>query len=313
MPTPRAVRLLDASLRLLLAPRVRRVRRWAFLVTVPTGYLVGRSIGLGLGEGVVLGALATFLELAALLVVLAAARRLGPERRDALLDLLMHPLARRLVAGEARLLSTLPAAALQRLRPPRGEAFAYHRGTQELGLVLALLPAMAAEGAAVHLLLPADWFWPKVVVGVLHLYGVVMLLSWAVSQRTQPHRLHAGRLELRVGQTHRAGVATAAIASAEVARRRDGARTGLEVTGETARLTVAGRTDVLLRFTEPLRIDRPLGDPVTVTALAVAADDPERLVRAITPSRNAPQLPVAQRRQALQAWWLPADLLGALT
>ena len=141
---------------------------------------------------------------------------------------------------------------------------------------------MAAEGTAVHLLLPADWFWPKVIVGVLHLYGVAMLVSWAVSQRTQPHRLHAGRLELRVGQTYRAGVATAGIASAKVTRRRDGARTGLDLTGETPRLAVAGRTDVLLRFTEPLRVDRPLGDPVTVTELAVAADDPERLVRAIT-------------------------------
>ena len=42
---------------------------------------------------------------------------------------------------------------------------------------------MLAEGAAVHLLLPDGWLWAKVVLAALHLYWVIMLLSWAAGGR----------------------------------------------------------------------------------------------------------------------------------
>ena len=187
MPNPIAVRLFDALLGSLLRPRIRRVRRWSFLVTAPLGLLVGRS----LGDGAVLGGVVALLDAVVVIsVTLAGSRLLGQERRDALLDLLMHPVARRAIVGEARMLSTFPAALLRRLRPPGGERFACHRGSHELGFALALLPAMLAEGAAVHLLLPAGWFWPKLVLAALLVYGVLMLLSWAAGERTHPHRLH---------------------------------------------------------------------------------------------------------------------------
>lgn len=54
MPNPIAVRLFDALLGFLLRPRIRRVRRWSFLVAAPLGFLVGRSLGLDLGDGVAL-------------------------------------------------------------------------------------------------------------------------------------------------------------------------------------------------------------------------------------------------------------------
>ena len=76
-------------------------------------------------------------------------------------------------------------------------------------------------------LLPDGWFWPKAALAALHLYGMVMFVSWAVAERTQPHRLRSGELELRSGQLYRARVATADVAGIEVARRRDGQRTGL--------------------------------------------------------------------------------------
>jgi len=206
VPSPIAVRLFDAVLGFLLRPRIRRVRRWAFLVTAPLGFLVGRSLGLDLGDGAALGAVAALLDAVVVAgVALTGARLLGQERRDALLDLLMHPVARRAIVGEARMLSTFPAALLRRLRPVRGEEFACHRGSHELGFAIALLPAMLAEGAAVHLLLPEGWFWPKVALAALHLYGAIMLLSWAVGERTHPHRLRGGELELRGGQVYRAG------------------------------------------------------------------------------------------------------------
>ena len=96
------------------------MRRWSFVVTAPLGFLVGRSLGLDLGDGVVLGAVAALLDMAVVAgVALAGKRLLGQERSEALLDLLMHPVARRAIVGEARMLSTLPSALLRRLRAPR--------------------------------------------------------------------------------------------------------------------------------------------------------------------------------------------------
>ena len=84
MPNPIAVRVFDLVLGLLLRPRIFRVRRWSFLVTVPLGLVVGRSLGLDLGDGVVLGVLGALLDLAIVAgVALGGARLLGQERRDA--------------------------------------------------------------------------------------------------------------------------------------------------------------------------------------------------------------------------------------
>ena len=151
MPNSIAVRLFDAVLGFLLRPRVRRVRRWSFVVTAPLGFLVGRSFGLDLGDGVALGAVAALLDVAVIAgVALAGARLLGQERRDALLDLLMHPVARRAIVGEARMLSTFPVALLRRLRAPRGERFACHRGSHELGFAVALLIAGRTMASAAN-------------------------------------------------------------------------------------------------------------------------------------------------------------------
>lgn len=312
MPNPVAVRVFDALLGFLLRPRVRGMRRWSFLVTAPLGFVVGRSFGLELGDGVLLGALAAFLDAVVVVgVALAGGQLLGKERRDALLDLLMHPVARRAILGEARMLLTLPSALLRRLLPPRGEELACHRGSHELGFAIALLPAMLAEGAAVHLLLPDGWLWPKVVLAALHLYGVIMLLSWAAGLRTHPHRLRGGELELRSGQLYRARVATTQVAAVELAHRRDGQRTGLVLDDGGARLAVGGRTDVLLRFATPVRVERPLGDPLTVTELAIAVDDPPRFIAVVEAARS--ERPAAADEQgALVGWLAPADLAEAL-
>ena len=281
VPNPIAVRLFDAALGFLLRPRLRRVRRWSFLVTAPLGLLVGRSVGLDLGDGAVLGAAAALLDAAVVGgVALAGARLLGQERRDALLDLLMHPVARRAIVGEVRMLSTFPLALVRRLRPPRGERFGCHRGSHELGFARALLPAMLAEGAAVHLLLPAGWFWPKIALAAVHFYGVIMLLSWAAGGRTHPHRLRDGELELRSGQLYRARVETTNVAAIEVAHRREGQRTGLVLGDGAPRLAVSGRTDVMLHFAAPIRVEPPLGDALSVTELTIAVDDPARFVAA---------------------------------
>lgn len=96
---PALARGLDALFELLMRPGVRRARRWSFLVTLPAGVLIARELGLepSLEDGLAVGLALAALDLAVLLsVALAGTRLLGRERREVVLDLLMHPTMRRL-------------------------------------------------------------------------------------------------------------------------------------------------------------------------------------------------------------------------
>ena len=140
-------RAFDAVFSVLMRPR--SLRRWSFLITVPAGLFGAKALGIDLnvGTGLKAGIALAALDLAVLLAVVAIGTRvLGRERRDVLLDFLMHPTARRAIAAEARTLLILPRALGRRLRQPAGREFTYHRGTNELGFVLALLPAAFAGG-----------------------------------------------------------------------------------------------------------------------------------------------------------------------
>lgn len=201
-------------------------------------------------------------------------------------------------------------------RRRRGVEFSYHRGSAELGLALALIPAALAEGLAVHLLLPDAWLWPKVVLAALHVYGMVMLVSWALGSRAHPHRVAEGVLEVRLGQLYRAAIPLERITRAELLPRRSGQRAGLVLDGDgEARLAANGRVDVRLHLREPVEVERPLGDPVAVTTLSVAVDDPRRLLDALAaaPNPDPASATGSKPRRALLGWLAPADLLEAAT
>ena len=99
------------------------------------------------------------LDVAVLLtIVLAGTRLLGAERRDIVLDLLMHPVVRRLLHAEMELHLTIPRALLRALRRPRGREFGYHRGAWEgLGFAIALMPPLVTEAIIVDIVLPDAW------------------------------------------------------------------------------------------------------------------------------------------------------------
>ena len=199
MGNPTAIRLFDRCLGVLLRPAVRRTRRWSFVVTLPAGLAAGHWAGLrpSLEHGLLVAGLLVVLDVAVVCAVaLLGARLLGRERRDGLLDLVMHPVARRAVVGELRVFAVYVRALARRAPRPGVRRFSYHRGSMFLGASIALLPPMAAE---------------------------------------------------------------AAVAS------------GLFLDGDTARLVARGRTDLVLTLTEPVLIERPLGEPVAVTQLAFAA------------------------------------------
>jgi membrane protein YdbS with pleckstrin-like domain len=298
-----------------MRPRIRRLRRWAFLVTVPAGLFGAKALGIDLNvrTGLKAGIALATLDLAVLLAVVAIGTRvLGRERRDVLLDFLMHPTARRAIAAEARTLLTVPRALGRRLRQPSGREFAYHRGTNELGFVLALLPAALAEGAAVHLLLHGAPTWLRLAIGALHLYGVLMVLGLALGPRVHPHRVTDQTLHLRAGQLTRANVPLELIAAIGTEHRRMGRGTGLVLGDGEALLLSDGRADVRVELLEPVFVERALRDPVSVTSFVVAVDDERALAEEVwrAQARGASE---PAPRPSLLGWLTPSDLFEAAT
>lgn len=130
---------------------------------------------------------------------------------------------------------------------------------------------------------------------------MLYLLELALGPRVMPHRVVGGVLELRRGAFYRVRVPLAAIAGAEL--RRERAERPLELGEARARLSARGRSDLVLSLSEAALIERPLGDPVPVTSIAVAADDPAGMLAAIEEERSALALAAepTRRRAALDA------------
>ena len=61
----------------------------------------------------------------------------------------------------------------------------------------------------------------------------------------------------------------------------------LEIGDSAARLSARGRVDLVVSLAEPVLVERALGDPVPVTSIAVAADDPAAMLAAIEEERLA--------------------------
>ena len=263
---------LDPVLDWFMRPRVRRVARWSFLVTLP---LCALLISLrGVDAVLVIFAL----EFAAFMVVLVVAARLGGERGQVILDLVMHPAIRRLMRSEAVIVLTLPRALLRLARRRRSDdEYAYAKRDVELPLAVALIPAFATELVLVHLLVPDSLGWLRLALLVLSLYGVLWILGWALGLHVFPHRLRDDVLELRLGSLYRATIPLDSIVTLRRERSKSGTRTRLDAHDGAAALWVGGRVDLHVTIDRPVLVERPLGEPLEVTSISFAADDAPRL------------------------------------
>ena len=164
-------RAFDTVFGFLMRPRVRRLRRWSFLVTLPGALIAAKllEIRLTLGTGLKAGIAAAILETVLLLLVgVLGARVLGRERRDVLLDFLMHPMARRAVAARD---PDAPRRAPGALAPSAAAEVAGVRLSPgvERAWLRARHPARGrGRGAAVHLLLHGAPTWLRLGVAALH-------------------------------------------------------------------------------------------------------------------------------------------------
>ncbi len=272
------MRLLDALVAWLMRPRVRRIRRWSFVVTVPVALVVGHVYGVHQGA-LVLGVRAALWT-----AVAVAAWRLGGERGEALRDLLMHPRGRALARTELDVMTALPRLLLGR----QGPGMAYHRGTFGLALALALTPVVVSEGVAMHLLLGGGlvaWIFTA-----LHAYALVWLWGFALGARAYPHRVGASAAVLRNGPLYRVRVPHGAVERAVARTERVAGGRALTERDAVALLAARGRVDVWLELSEPVMLQRPFREALATRRLAVASDDPEALaacLRAGAPASSA--------------------------
>jgi hypothetical protein len=269
-------RAFDTVLELLMRPRVRRVRRWSFVVTLPFAAFVAWRFGVHDATGVIA------LRLAVTAVVAAVAWRLPGERGEAVRDLLMHPRLRAYTRAELDVLLTVPRLLARRTSPAAG--MTYHRGGDDGYLALACVPPLLAESVVVHLLLPHGWLVAQVVNGAVHLYAAAWLVGIGLGRRAWPHAVRGGALVVRNGALYRAQIPLGAIVSAEPARERI-AEGGFHVRDDEALFPARRRVDVRIELAEPVRVARPLSDPVWATSIAVASDDPTAFIAALSGAR----------------------------
>jgi hypothetical protein len=267
------MRLLDRFLDLLMQPRVRRIRRWSSVVTLPVFLVLLYTGNLATGAAVVAVRVALFA------AVVVAALRVKGERGEALRDLLMHPRARAFLRAELDVLLTLPRVALGR-RGRSPASFRYDRGGGErLAMAGAFTPAILAEAVPLHLLLPPSWTVAHVASAALHAYALLWLWGWALGPRAWPHAVRGATLVVRGGALHRLCVPLDAIRLVTVERRTHRGDGQVRVDGTTALLPARNRTDVVLELNAPVRFERPLAEPATVTRVELASDDPEAFAR----------------------------------
>ena len=274
-------RLVDRVVRLLVRPHVRRLVRWSFIVTLPLAVLLASARGIE-------GLLVIFvLEFSAFMLVLALAARLGGERGQVILDLVMHPSIRRLFRSEAAIVFTLPVALARPVRKRSTDEFGYAKGNNELPLAIALTPAIIVETTVVQLLLPNSLAPVRLALLLASGYGLLWIIGWAAGLRIFPHQLGDDVSRVRLGQLYRASVPIGLIRSATLRRERVGKRTALVLDGDRAAFAVDGCVELHLELSAPVAVERPVGEPVLVTALSIAVDDPRTLERRLT-DRNPP-------------------------
>lgn len=240
------------------------------MATIPIGLLVAQTYGAGEGLAVV----AARMGLWALLAL--AAWRVGGDRGDALRDLLMHPRLRAFGRAELDVLVAVPRLVLVRAARAGGGALTYARGTFGLALALAFSPVIVSEAVAMHLLLGGGWVaW---VFTALHAYMLLWLWGFALGPRCYPHRVGPRTAVLRGGALYRVAVPRSAIVSATDRTERIPGERRLVEREDAVLLPVRGRVELWLELSEPVRIQRPLGEPILTRRLAIASDQPADLI-----------------------------------
>ena len=157
-------------------------------------------------------------------------------------------------------------------KPPDG--FTLHRRAGWVAIDAALVLCVIAEAIPLHFLLPRPWNW---IMTSLHGYSLLWLLGDLQALRLRPTTVEGGMLKLRVGMRWEAAIPLATIASVE-------RPVAAPDRAAVFHASVIGSPNLVLRFTRPQVMRGLLGIERRCDALALCADEPEALARAIQPA-----------------------------
>lgn len=202
-----------------------------------------------------------------------------PYRRDAVRAAVARVLGARpaaLVTGEAEALVYV-VTGWRRPRPPgSGAAFPGHRRGGYPAILGALLLALAAETAVVHLVVahyaePLAW-----VLTALGIYSGMWLVGDLHAARHNPILLAGDTLHLRAGLRWQADVPLSRVRSL----RREAPSGGAHDTG-AVNFVLFGSPDLWLELDGPVVVQGPFGIRRRTSVVGVGVDDPQRFAAAL--------------------------------
>ncbi|MCD0451524.1 hypothetical protein LO762_20325 [Actinocorallia sp. API 0066] len=116
----------------------------------------------------------------------------------------------------------------------------------------------------------------------LHVWALVAIVSMAAAYATRPHVVTREHVRIRHGAVFDLAVARARIADVRLARSYDEPY-GVTFADDVLVLGVSAETNVVLAFTEPVEVTRPLGGTARVSTVRFYADEPRVAVAALRP------------------------------
>ncbi|MBB1244305.1 hypothetical protein GL263_12150 [Streptomyces durbertensis] len=194
----------------------------------------------------------------------------------------------KLIAAELALQRALLLLALRRRDvPPGGAGVGYHRALS--GILWAVLAVTLVEIAVVHLAVP----WPtvRVVLLVLSVVGLWWFTAFFASLVAYPTTVHDGRLRIRFSATVDVAVPLTGVESVRVDHRSRAQRRVAMFHDDALHVEVFGSSNVTVRFTRPVPVSLPREDERLVSTVHLWADEPEALLRLLSPDALRPDLP----------------------
>jgi hypothetical protein len=200
------------------------------------------------------------------------------------------PILVRLVREELRIYVALVRWIVRRPAVPAGAtAWGYSRTIAALmGLWIF---ASAAEVPVLHVLI--GWFWVRLSVDILAVWGFVWMLSALAALRVYPHLIDAGGIRVRSGVRADVRIAGSAVDSLAVVDRHlpSAMRTfqpRQSDDGVDLQIAVGKQVNLSVRLREPVDVRTPKGI-VTASSITFLVDEPKQFLAAATPHVQAAQ------------------------
>jgi hypothetical protein len=159
--------------------------------------------------------------------------------------------------------------------------FTYHRNSRLMALAVIMLFVTPAEVLLLALLIP--WAWLDWVLGIAAVYALFWIVAVYVSMAGRPHKLGETALFIHSGVLSGGEIPYLIIESAALTQSGKGSGDGLKVypTEKEAFFSIGGEVNIKIYLREPVTLDNWIKKTAPVTAVFLAADEPEKMLAAL--------------------------------